>query len=158
MKELIINSPTYGKYTFLISEKDWKKVTKINWSLSYFSETHVYAMARVNNKTIRLHQYILNTNGYKGLVVDHINGNTLDNRRENLQIVTSKQNVRKKRLSKKTKTGLYNVYHNQDVQNKHYRVKIGNIHIGRYNSIVDAKRAANLARRMHYGPNVPLNR
>jgi hypothetical protein len=39
----------------------------------------------------KLHRYLLNFP--KDMEVDHINGNTLDNRRENLRICTSRQNT-----------------------------------------------------------------
>ncbi len=44
---------------------------------------------RVEEK-IDMHRLIMNPP--KGMEVDHINGNRLDNRRENLRIVTSQQN------------------------------------------------------------------
>ena len=34
----------------------------------------------------------------KGMVIDHINGNTLDNRIENLQCITQKQNIQRSPL------------------------------------------------------------
>lgn len=43
-------------------------------------------------KTIYLHRYIMNAK--KGDLVDHINGDTLDNRRSNLRICSHKQNIR----------------------------------------------------------------
>jgi HNH endonuclease/AP2 domain len=48
-----------------------------------------YAMRRETNNTIYLHRVILSAP--KGLEVDHINGNVLDNCRYNLRLVTSAQ-------------------------------------------------------------------
>lgn len=51
----------------------------------------VYAVASIKGKKgVRLHRLI--TNAPKGVFVDHRNGNTLDNRRSNLRLVTVKQN------------------------------------------------------------------
>jgi hypothetical protein len=51
---------------------------------------YVIANVKEKNRTIQLHQLILPAP--KGLEVDHINRNGLDNRRSNLRIVTHQQN------------------------------------------------------------------
>jgi len=54
-----------------------------------------------NIKTFQVHQLVtmafLNhiPNGYNGLIVDHINNNSFDNRLENLQLITARENVTK---------------------------------------------------------------
>ena len=49
-----------------------------------------YVYFKINRKNIRLHRFI--TNCPKDKVVDHINHNTLDNRRCNLRICTAREN------------------------------------------------------------------
>jgi hypothetical protein len=49
---------------------------------------------RYNEKTTTLSRYVMNY--YGKLFVDHINGNPLDNRRENLRIVTILENGQNK--------------------------------------------------------------
>jgi len=50
-----------------------------------------YAYRKHQGKTVRMHQLIMNPP--KGMVVDHINGNGLDDRRDNLRICTRRQNA-----------------------------------------------------------------
>ena len=47
-----------------------------------------YATARKNGRMITLHRYLLNYNEDKDLVIDHINRDRLDNRRNNLRITS----------------------------------------------------------------------
>jgi hypothetical protein len=56
-----------------------------------------YARTSINGKTIRLHRLILNC---PDKFIDHINHNTLDNRRQNLRIVTPKENNKNKKYVK----------------------------------------------------------
>lgn len=56
-----------------------------------------YFTVRHNKKTIKLHRWIMNVTD-KNIHVDHQNGNTLDNRRENLRLCTNKQNTQNKKV------------------------------------------------------------
>ncbi|MCQ8279892.1 HNH endonuclease [Acetobacteraceae bacterium KSS8] len=51
----------------------------------------VYAFCKIGGKTTYLHRMIMSAP--KGVVVDHVNGNGLDNRRANLRFATSSQNA-----------------------------------------------------------------
>lgn len=65
---------------------DIEKVKKYRWSLS----SHGYV--KTGKETLYLHRYLMNIQDDE-LVVDHISGNTLDNRKANLRICTIQQNV-----------------------------------------------------------------
>lgn len=74
-----------------------------------------------NNKRQKLHRIILNCP--KDKIIDHINHNTLDNRRCNLRICTrAENNQNKKGANKNSSTGLRNVYYKK--QNNKYFVKV----------------------------------
>lgn len=57
------------------------------WKWHYNSR---YAERTENGKHVRMHRFILNAKD--GEIIDHINGNPLDNRRSNLRVVTTSQN------------------------------------------------------------------
>ncbi len=56
-----------------------------------------------------MHRVILGTP--PGLFTDHVNGNQLDNRRENLRVCTPSQNQANKKLSKNNTSGHKGVEH-----------------------------------------------
>jgi hypothetical protein len=89
-----------GEGLFAVCDwSDWGKVRSYNWNLTTRNKTLgagcLYAQAWSSNSTgsrnrVTMHQLIMQPP--KGLVVDHINGNGLDNRRENLRLVTHQEN------------------------------------------------------------------
>lgn len=73
----------------IIDSIDFDKIK--DYTINRCGKTKFYAVAMRKNTKIRLHHLILNKPD-PTLVVDHINGNSLDNRKNNLQIVTVSQN------------------------------------------------------------------
>lgn len=73
----------------LIDKETVNKINKYSWRLNEKG----YVITDMHRKKTRLHNFILNrdTSDPK-IVCDHINRNKLDNRKENLRIVTQKEN------------------------------------------------------------------
>jgi hypothetical protein len=72
-------------YITLIDDDDFYKIAQFKWQYNMG-----YAQAHMGNKTVYLHRYIMYASD--GVLVDHINRNSLDNRKENLRFVTQSQN------------------------------------------------------------------
>jgi hypothetical protein len=91
-------------YDVLIDDEDFDKVTKINWTLLkkdgriYFRK---YLFSK--RKTLLLHRLIINAK--RGEIIDHINNNSLDNRKCNLRICTQAQNTMNRKKGKNNHSG-----------------------------------------------------
>ena len=78
----------------LVDESTLKEYGHLSW---YLSDTG-YALRKPHGNIIRLHRLI--TNAPEGMVVDHLNGDKLDNRLLNLRICTQKENSNNRKNTK----------------------------------------------------------
>ena len=89
MKEIKL---TQG-YVAIVDDEDYEYLNRFEWCIQKNRNTF-YAIRRGNKHEIsscmRMHRVIMNPP--KNMQVDHINHNGLDNRKENLRIVTHREN------------------------------------------------------------------
>lgn len=108
----------------LIDDTDAPLVLARKWYALAAHHRHTYAMTTMKSCPVSLHRFLLQPG--PRLVVDHINRNGLDNRRENLRMVTHGQNLANRKRSP-TKHGFIGVgfhtrrraYYGVIVNNKH---------------------------------------
>lgn len=119
------------KYKIYIDKEDIDKINVYKWHLHCRNKdnrldvcTNTYGSYK-DRKYISLPRYLLNPP--KDLVIDHINRNTLDNRKDNLRIVTIFEN----NLNKSNNTsGCIGVVFDKSKNN--YMVIFKNKYIGRF--------------------------
>lgn len=87
----------------LIDDDRYHDLLKYRW----VKNRDGYAHAKIEKKDVRMHRYLLNYNGSDS--VDHINGNRLDNRVNNLRIVTAQQNSQNATVRKDSTSGFIGV-------------------------------------------------
>ena len=117
---------------------------KYNWYLS--GNKYI-----INNKLGLLHRYIMNYSGND--FIDHINNNTLDNRRDNLRIVTCKQNSLNKSSSIfKSSTYIGVCWNKEKNKWKSYITINGKQkHLGYYTNEIQAAQIRDIATLKYYG-------
>lgn len=96
----------YGKesVTFLIDDEDLEKIKGMKFWVDVNQGHHKTSYVRMNigGQKFRLHRVLMDAK--KGEMVDHINGNGLDNRKSNLRICTNGQNQVNQNLKKNNST------------------------------------------------------
>ena len=143
--EVIIKSPKYGIFTVLISIEDVERVSGYSWSIhpqnGKCKEKMFYYPSSYNCLPYRLlHRYIMDAP--KGLYVDHINHNTLDNRRENLRICTPSENKFNSEQYLTNSSGEKGVFFDYFIPTPKWKAfikyKYKMIHIGYYDTFEEA--------------------
>jgi len=84
---------TQGKFA-IVDADDYERLAKYKWHCRR-AKNHFYAFRADGPNIIAMHREI--TGAPKGLVVDHINRNSLNNRKTNLRTCTQAQNLYNKR-------------------------------------------------------------
>lgn len=151
---IFINSPKYGPVEAVISTSDLNKALEFPnaWSAIWCKGTgsfYISGKHTVSFKTrkyVYLHRWILGISESK-TVVDHINHDTLNNTRENLNIVTQAENVQNRRKQRNNTSGHPGVIWAKN-QNK-WSVTINDNgvqkYVGVYEDLGDAVKARKLA-------------
>ena len=103
-----------------------------------------------------MHRQILHLTS-PNILVDHINGNGLDNRRENLRICTHSQNCRNRRISSINKCGVKGVTKYKDQWKATIFINKKQCHLGYYDNKRDAGKAYDKKAKEVYGEFAYLN-
>ena len=111
--ELIINSNKHGQIRIKIDLDDVEKVKQRNWTISYNQKLDSWYVQNITCKdaiytTTLLHRYIMDCP--KDMEVDHVLHDFRDCRKKYLKIVTREENVENRRVTKRSTTGILNVY------------------------------------------------
>lgn len=148
---------TNGKLA-IVDDADYPFLSAYKWCAYISHRKRIwYASSSIKGKTTIMSRFIM---GYpKGLTVDHINGNGLDNRRCNLRLATQSQNAKNRRKNYNSRS-LYKgvTFHTQRnrwlarIQNNKRKVSLG-----LYGSQEEAARAYDAAAKELHGDFAKLN-
>src|SRR5690242_14724271 len=102
MKEIIILSAKHGKCTILVDDQDYESISKHKWHIKKWKGRY-YANCKgskgENWKNRLMHRMLL---GFPSFSIDHIDGDGLNNQRNNLRPATQQQNIRNRDVKNKT--------------------------------------------------------
>jgi hypothetical protein len=96
-----------NKGIVLVDEQDYEFLSKYSWHI-HVAGTKAYARAWINGRREYMHRLLCN-----GDLVDHVNQNGLDNRRNNLREATKSLNTINSKIRSDNKTGYRGVVLNK---------------------------------------------
>jgi len=148
-------------YWTIVDPMDYYALKDFKWWVRG-NGTNLYAARNsltpgLRNRTVYLHRQIMDPP--RGLVVDHKNCNSLDNRRANLRHATRSQNMQNRRKRKNTSSRYIGVHFDKN-RNRwavHIRHNGKKLWLGRFVSESDAARAYDTAARKYHKEFARLN-
>lgn len=144
-----------------IDDDDFKNVSEYGWFLKYDKKMDCY-YCQTNSKsvngnryTIAMHRFIMGLEKGDKRVVDHINHDTLDNRKSNLRVCTQSQNCMNRILKRSPTYGLVGVRFVEKNKNKPWRavlkIKQKAVVVGSYTTKEEAHEAYQKASSQLFG-------
>ena len=129
--------------TVIIDDEDYKWVSEIKEKLSirqYHRNRYVFI------SKLALHKLIFAISGgitKKGYVIDHINRNSLDNRRINLRLISNYDNIRLNKIKRRGTSKYVGVSRIKETEKWKAQYSSGatNIYIGVFDSEIEAAKA-----------------
>ena len=155
-----VNSPKYGFFRFLIDLDDFEKCSNLTWGImaaksivsdyvQYYASTQGHP--EYKGTQLLLHRFLMNTP--KGMLTDHINGNSYDNRKSNLRICTHLENLQNRAKNKNNTSGVKGVSWNTKENKWGAYIYLNNKYknLGLYETIEAATEVRRLAEEKYFG-------
>lgn len=158
-----VKIPLTKGYFAIVDKEDAALVSAHKWCVQQYKDksrsTKIYAKRSYRGTQVTMHRFLLNPP--KGVSIDHINGNGLDNRRRNLRLTNKQGNAANRPKDRiKNATSIYKgVYRNKTLKKWIARIQVGGkgIHLGVFVEETEAARAYNAAALLYFGDFACLN-
>ena len=148
--------PTNSERPFSIDIEDVQRVKQYT---CFVSQKSNYSSIRTNqgNKTYYLGRFLLNSS--TNMEVDHIDGNTFNNKKDNLRFVTVHQNSQNRKARSDGSSGFKGVSWKANQNKWVVRIQTDGkrIHIGYFTEKEEAARAYDEAAKLYFGEYARLN-
>lgn len=139
----------------IVDDDDYEVISAHKWYAHSDTRGKTYAATRIMGDLVYMHRLILDSEDDKK--IDHINGNGLDNRKENLRATSALENSRNKSKQKNTSSKYKGVTKVSNGWKAHISINNKDIHIGYFKTEDDAARAYDSRAIEEFGEHAKLN-
>lgn len=147
---------TENGISFLVDTDDLERVKKLTWHS--MSNGYIQSNLPGNGGKLSLHRFIMNLTD-EPVLVDHINRNKRDNRKENLRLCTYSQNLMNSAVPRNNTSGYKGVHKHPKANRWIASIKVNKtaIYLGSFVNIGDAVAARKAAEKKYFGEFAPKN-
>lgn len=138
-----------------MDDEDYPLLSRLSWALKEGYAVWVCTLFSGRTVTIRMHRLVCPA--VRGLVVDHVDGNRLNNTKENLRAVPPGHNTQNSRKKKKPKSGFLGVEFTGRTYRARITVRGKVIQLGSYETAEEAARVYDEAAKKYYGAQALTN-
>ena len=111
-------------YNVLIDDEDYEKVSKYTWWIHHYKCNLKYCRTNIcidgKKTTLKLHRFLMNLENGDKRMINHIDGNGLNNTKSNLEICDAMYNQQS--INKKTRFGT--ICYRDDGRKKKYEAQV----------------------------------
>jgi hypothetical protein len=150
--EIIVNSPTYGEFRAKIDLEDVDRCKNHKWNVNKYKRLNYERFYIVSGSNgLMLHRFLMNAE--KGKVVDHIDNDSMNNRKSNLRVCLHKENSRNSKDRVNNSSGHKGVswYKKNNKWMAYIMVDKKHKTLGYFHDINDAINARRLAEEKYFG-------
>ena len=143
---LVIGYTAKGE-PFSLDVEDYEKIKDCCWRIN----SEGYVISTANRKNLFMHRLIMNAP--EDMVVDHINHDTADNRRNNLRCVSQSQNMQNARNNRRNPDGVKGVTWDKKWGKWSSRIHVNKeaIYLGSFDTFEQAVAARKTAEEKYFG-------
>ncbi len=156
MKQIPLSKGTFA----LVDDEDFEELNKHKWFNNYgYAVRNVVIPNSKRRRLLPMHRVVAKTPN--GLFTDHINGNGLDNQKNNLRFCTTAQNIRNRGLAVNNKSGYKGVHFSKSTNRWIAQIRIPNrktqLRLGSFKTVEEGYAAYCDAAKKYHGDFANVN-